>query len=200
MRRTLRLLAGAQPSRYLIPGNPTGLTGLYTHSSPRSSLLYLYSRTLEKLGEFPESSVYRQSIEALTKHRMAIVEAAEPPGYKEWAAKAQKILEENPEEFSIASDVKIDGAYARTVVSGGKVYLHRHDPVEVDQRDQEWDGELDEGISSQGLKAEKERIVMAQSLDKKPLDLPNKVQWESEPQLTAEQYVSPSDNLSYASK
>ncbi|KAI0482876.1 ETC complex I subunit conserved region-domain-containing protein [Xylariaceae sp. FL0804] len=94
MRATLRLLASVKPARYLEAGNPTGLTGLYTHSSPRSTLLYLYSQTLDKLQGIPESSLYRQSVEALTRHRMAIVEAAEPPGHGEWAERAAQAVRE----------------------------------------------------------------------------------------------------------
>ena len=85
------MLANIKPARYLEAGNPTGLTGVYTHGSPRSSLLYLYGTTLDKLKAAPESSLYRQSVEALTKHRMAIVAAAHPPGWEEWNTKIQKI-------------------------------------------------------------------------------------------------------------
>ncbi|KAK0643478.1 ETC complex I subunit conserved region-domain-containing protein [Cercophora newfieldiana] len=92
MRRTFRLLASVKPARYLETGRPTGLAGLYSHPSPRSTLLFLYSSTLDKLKAVPEHSVYRQSVEALTKHRMAIVESAVPPGYDEWAAKARTLL------------------------------------------------------------------------------------------------------------
>ncbi|KAG9622147.1 hypothetical protein KCU64_g20939, partial [Aureobasidium melanogenum] len=66
MRASSRLLA--QASRFLTPGAPTGLTGVLTHAAPRSTLLYLYNSTLDKLKQFPEHSVYRQSTEALTKH------------------------------------------------------------------------------------------------------------------------------------
>ena len=97
MRRTFRLLANVKPARYLEPGTATGLTGVYTHPSPRSTLLFLYSTTLDKLKAVPEHSVYRQSVEALTKHRMAIVESAVPPGYDEWAAKARRLLAEEME-------------------------------------------------------------------------------------------------------
>lgn len=92
MRRTFRLLASVKPARYFETGRPTGLTGLYNHPSPRSTLLFLYSSTLDKLKEVPDHSVYRQSVEAVTKHRMAIVEAAIPPGYDEWATKARNLL------------------------------------------------------------------------------------------------------------
>ncbi|KAI0486009.1 ETC complex I subunit conserved region-domain-containing protein [Xylaria cf. heliscus] len=189
MRRTLRLLADVKPARYLEAGNPTGLTGLYTHSSPRSSLLFLYSHTLEKLQKFPESSLYRKSVEAQTKHRMAIVEAAEPPGYKEWAERAQKIIEENPDEFDIATRAKVDGAKAITVVSGDSVFVHRTDPQEKDIRTLEWDGEHDVGEGEEGLRGAEEREDphFASVLERKPLSLPNQLKWEPEPQMTADQ-------------
>lgn len=98
MRRTFRLLASVKPARYLEAGTPTGLTGLYTHPSPRSTLLFLYSSTLDQLKTVPEHSVYRQSVEALTKHRMSIVESTVPPGYAEWAARARRILDAEAEQ------------------------------------------------------------------------------------------------------
>ncbi|KAI1277102.1 ETC complex I subunit conserved region-domain-containing protein [Xylaria sp. FL0933] len=189
MRRTLRLLANVKPARYLEAGNPTGLTGLYTHSSPRSSLLFLYSRTLEKLQKFPESSLYRKSVEAQTKHRIAILEAAEPPGYKEWAQRAQKIIKENPEQFNIATSAKVDGARAIKVSSGGSIFVHRTDPQPEDIRYEEWDGERDEGPGSEGLRGpeEREHPSLTAAYDRKPLETPDKIQWESEPQMTADQ-------------
>ncbi|KAI1821728.1 ETC complex I subunit conserved region-domain-containing protein [Xylaria intraflava] len=188
MRRTLRLLASVKPARYLDAGNPTGLTGLFTHSSPRSSLLYLYSSTLEKLQRFPESSLYRKSVEAQTKHRMAILEAAEPPGYKEWAERAQKIIAQNPEQFKIASS-QAGGSNAVKVISGGSVFVHRIDYQKRDLRYEEWDGEQDEGEGTEGLRGAEERedprldAVYA----RKPLEIPDKVTWEPEPQMTADQ-------------
>ncbi|KAL7667274.1 Uncharacterized protein ABC855_g937 [[Candida] zeylanoides] len=59
-------------------GNPTGLAGLYQHPNPRPALIALYSHTLKFLDEkFPKDSIYKQSVEALTKNRLAIVEAEE---------------------------------------------------------------------------------------------------------------------------
>ncbi|KAJ2972229.1 hypothetical protein NUW58_g9229 [Xylaria curta] len=189
MRRTLRLLANVKPARYLEAGNPTGLTGLYTHSSPRSSLLFLYSSTLDKLQKFPESSLYRKSVEAQTKHRMAIVEAAEPPGYKEWAQRAQQIIEKNPEEFNIAASARLDGAKAIKIVSGGSVFVHRTDPQEKDIRYEEWNSEHDEGEGSEGLRGaeERENARLDSLYDRKPLEIPSEVEWEPEPQMTADQ-------------
>lgn len=59
-------------------GNPTGLTGIYQHPNPRPALISLYKATLGELAEkFPADSIYRQSVENLTKARLAIVEANE---------------------------------------------------------------------------------------------------------------------------
>lgn len=56
-------------------GYPTGLAGLYQHPNPRPALISLYNHTLSYLGNnFPEHSVYRQSVEAMTKNRLKIVE------------------------------------------------------------------------------------------------------------------------------
>src|SRR5262245_15199353 len=117
MRPTSRLLA-----RYLEAGTPTGLTGLWTHSTPRSTLLYLYGSTLNKLQSIPETSIYRQSVEAVTKHRMGLVEKMVPPGYNEWAARAKELVNKNPEQFRVASG-RVDGSEARAVKLGDRVFI-----------------------------------------------------------------------------
>lgn len=59
-------------------GNPTGLTGLYQHPNPRPALIALYNHTLTLLDKkFPKDSIYKQSVEALTKNRLKIVEEEE---------------------------------------------------------------------------------------------------------------------------
>ncbi|RCK62658.1 NADH dehydrogenase [ubiquinone] 1 alpha subcomplex subunit 5 [Candida viswanathii] len=59
-------------------GLPTGLAGLYKHPNPRPALVALYSETLKVLNDkFPSDSVYRQSVETLTKNRLNIVEKEE---------------------------------------------------------------------------------------------------------------------------
>lgn len=97
MRATSRLLASAV--RYLEAGTPTGLTGLKTHASPRSALLYTYSSTLEKLKQFPETSVYRQATEALTKHRLNIIEGVKPEGLDAWLQRVKETVDTHPEAF-----------------------------------------------------------------------------------------------------
>lgn len=59
-------------------GYPTGIAGLYQHPNPRPALIALYNHTLTLLNDkFPQLSVYRQSVEALTKSRLQIVETEE---------------------------------------------------------------------------------------------------------------------------
>ncbi|KAI4176542.1 MAG: hypothetical protein LQ346_007865, partial [Caloplaca aetnensis] len=107
MKPTTRLLAAVKPERFLTAGNPTGLTGLLTHPAPRTQLLYLYSSTLAKLSQLPAHSVYRQSAEAIAKARLAVVEATKPPGYEEWARRAQAVVDKSPEVFGgVGVDVR----------------------------------------------------------------------------------------------
>ncbi|KAJ1642092.1 hypothetical protein IWQ61_010669, partial [Dispira simplex] len=48
------------------------------HPNPRPALLDLYKRTLSELEtKIPQYAVYRQATEAITKHRMNIVEKTE---------------------------------------------------------------------------------------------------------------------------
>lgn len=59
-------------------GIPTGLAGIYKHPNPRPALVALYNETLNVLKDkFPNDSVYRQSVETLTKNRLNIVEKEE---------------------------------------------------------------------------------------------------------------------------
>ncbi|RYO86321.1 hypothetical protein DL766_009664 [Monosporascus sp. MC13-8B] len=190
MRRTLRLFASVKPARYLEPGNPTGLAGISTHSSPRSTLIYLYSRTLDKLEKIPESSMYRQSVEALTKHRLAIVEAAQPPGYEEWKVRAQKLLKEHPDQFPSPAEAKskLDGSHAVQLSARDHVFVHCAEPPPEDTRYDEWNNERDDGPGAEGLRGTDERDIDHKLLlERQPLDAPGKVKWEPEPQLTADQ-------------
>ncbi|KAK0735913.1 ETC complex I subunit conserved region-domain-containing protein [Apiosordaria backusii] len=189
MRATLRLLATVRPAaRYLEPGQPTGITGLPTHNAPRSMLLYLYNTTLEKLKAAPEHSVYRQSVEAVTKQRLALVEAVVPPGYKEWAEKAREILKKEPERFKTTNTVSNGGLEAAKVQREGQAFVVRQLPSEVDMRYQQWDGEVNDGPELEGSRTQEEmewhvrvQFERAEAMEQKQID------WEPEPQLTAEQ-------------
>ncbi|KAL2159817.1 hypothetical protein VTH06DRAFT_1950 [Thermothelomyces fergusii] len=182
MRATFRLLAAVRPAaRYLEPGTPTGLTGLYTHGSPRSTLLYLYSTTLEKLKAVPEHSVYRQSVEALTKHRMGIVESVVPPGYDEWAERAQKVLGGLPDRFNIK------GGDAIKVERGGGAFVVHQVPQQRDMRREEWDGEPDLGPELEGSRTLEEKQDLRHVFGRQDVSDADPVEWEPEPQLTADQ-------------
>lgn len=148
MRSTTRLLA-----RYLDAGQPTGLTGLWTHRAPRSTLLYLYDKTLDRLQSFPESSLYRQSVEAVTKHRRDLVKQTSPPGHDEWAAKARDLVKNNPGKFRVASGRK-DGSEARTVKLGDRVFIVGSKHEAGDSRIEEWGGEGREVQSTPELSPE----------------------------------------------
>ncbi len=188
MRATLRLLAGVKaPGRYLENGAQTGLAGVYTHSTPRATLLYLYSTTLEKLRAAPEHSVYRQSVEAVTKHRMGIVQAAKPAGYDEWRERATKLLADHPESFGAVAKTGIDGAATWRVEKDGRTFVILDVPDAVDPRLQEWDGEKDEGAEREGIRTAEERADQVLSATRKPLEKGPTVTWEEEPQLTADQ-------------
>lgn len=190
MRATLRLLASVRPAaKYLEAGTPTGLTGVYTHASPRSTLLYLYTSTLDKLKAAPEHSVYRQSVEALTRHRLSIVEASVPPGYEQWAEKARKLIKEHPERFRVKSSDKLTGAAAARIEKGGQMFVLRQVPKKVDMRDQEWDGEVDEGPELEGSRTLEERQDLRLLFERTDLGGADQVQWVPEPQLTADQWV-----------
>ncbi|KAF9893899.1 hypothetical protein FE257_010069 [Aspergillus nanangensis] len=182
MRSTLRLLANVKPARYLEPFAPTGLTGLVTHPSPRSTLIYLYTSTLQKLSAFPESSAYRQSTEALTRHRLQIVESTKPPGFEAWLERAKKTVAAEPERF--ASLLRSDGTYAAA----------QRDDNSDEPRGEEWDGESIES-STEGpartpeQEAQWEKTIadstVAQSKDSDFYT--ESMKWENEPALEATQ-------------
>ena len=131
MRQTTRLLATIVKGErtHLNANTPTGLTGVFTHPTPRPHLLYLYNHTLSKLQSLPAESVYRQSTEALTKHRLAIVQAAVPAGQQEW----QKRLE----TIANGDEATPERSLSRLMLQG-KGYLPQK-PDERDERYVEWD-------------------------------------------------------------
>lgn len=184
MRAAARLFASVKQAKYLEPGAPTGLTGLYTHPSPRGALLFLYHATLDKLKEFPESSVYRQATESLTKHRLSIIEKAEPAGYKEWVERMQYELDENPDAFEMQA------------TSGAGAVRPKWGKKEVEYRSSKaaWDGEkaprYPEGPRS-AAERQRAHAHMAGPKDYKIYnDVVKPIKVPQEPQLTAEQYVT----------
>ncbi|KAJ5569718.1 ETC complex I subunit [Penicillium hispanicum] len=184
MRSTLRLLANVKP-RYLEPFAPTGLTGLITHPSPRPTLIYLYTTTLQKLQSFPESSAYRQSVEALTRHRLQIVESKKPAGFDAWLERVRKTVGAEPERF--AQLQRSDGtfAYAAAQEADGS----------DNARGEEWDGEslaaTTEGPArTPQEEAEFQKIIEESSSTAAKADADHyevSMKWENEPALAADQ-------------
>jgi len=185
MKSTHRLLASAvSKAGYLNPLAPTGLAGILTHPAPRPALIFTYTATLDKLRKLPESSVYRQSTEALTKHRLAIVESVQPAGYDEWRARLDAQLAANPDIFGPHGS-------ARKVTRGGKDFIVSQRKEIVDDRVAEWDGETG-GMRGEGPRTSEERAGQAEDLGNgQEVEAFQKeaVELEDEPSLTAAQYV-----------
>ncbi|KAI9710080.1 MAG: hypothetical protein M1820_002882 [Bogoriella megaspora] len=181
MRSAIRLLAAVK-SQFLEAGTPTGLTGLYTHPSPRGSLTYLYTSTLDKLKHIPESSVYRQSTEALLKHRLSLVDSVKPEGYAEWEGRVKKLLDEHP-ELTGPNGIGVKHSH------DGREFISFRPKGEEDDRITEWEGQA-EGMEPalEGTRTEEERKNqfeedIAQAVNT-PFGLP---ELELEPPLTREQ-------------
>ncbi|RDA90006.1 hypothetical protein CP533_5769 [Ophiocordyceps camponoti-saundersi (nom. inval.)] len=167
-------------------GMPTGLTGLWTHDTPRSTLLFLYSKTLERLQSIPKTSLYRQSVEAVTNHRIKLVELTKPPGHQEWAARAREIVRRHPDQFRVASG-RVDRSEALSISLGSRMFVigSKHDGGDV--RLEEWNGEEDEGGELEGIRTPEERRDQATWAERTPTENLDKVEWENEPQLTPAQ-------------
>ncbi|KAF2475695.1 uncharacterized protein BDR25DRAFT_300705 [Lindgomyces ingoldianus] len=180
MRAVTRLFAAVKPSQFLEPGAPTGLCGLLTHPSPRSTLLYLYSSTLDKLKQLPESSVYRQSTEALTKHRLSIIQSIKPEGWDKWEAKINVHVSDFPDDF-------------KTIQTSGGTMIDVPNNEEVDLRaiKYEWGGEV-ESANLEGPRSMRERRGQAARTSGahkqyNPEKVHRDIKLEPEPPLTAEQ-------------
>lgn len=181
MRSSARLLATA--ARFLEANTPTGLTGLSTHPAPRTALIYTYNKTLDKLKQIPASSVYRQSVENLTKHRLAIVEEQIPEGFDAWKERVQKQIDASPAAYSKYKGS--DGSFSYSAIAESQ-------PIP-------WDGVVTkksaQNTSSTGLADAEAKSKAAQAeidvieKEKKEGVLPTVDDLEAEPPLTAEQYV-----------
>ncbi|KAK8210121.1 hypothetical protein M8818_003608 [Zalaria obscura] len=180
MRAGSRLLAAVKQAQYLRAGEPTGLTGLFTHSAPRSTLIYTYHNTLEKLKAFPESSVYRQSLEALTKHRLQIVESVKPDGLEAWQQRIQEKVKAFPEAFkevgSQANKSETNIVYKAWALEGMSTGSWEDEPVGKPELE--------------GVRTMKERDDQAEQLGRDlGMESARIPRIEPEPALTAEQVV-----------
>lgn len=184
MRPALRLLANANP-RYLEPFAPTGLTGLNTHPSPRPTLIYLYTSTLQKLQAFPENSAYRKSVEALSRHRLQIVESHKPAGFDAWLERVKKTVGAEPERF--AQLQRPDGSFTFVAKQeadytddprgmewdGEKITPGTEGPARTAQESAEWHKIMEEATTTAG-KSEADHHELS-------------MKWENEPALNADQ-------------
>ena len=183
MRTAPRLLAAIKPDQYLTPGNPTGLCGLFTHPSPRSTLIATYSATLSKLRSLPEHSVYRKSVEAITRHRLSIIESVKPNGYEEWAARASEKIKQNPEAFQELQSVDVERE-ARPEEIQGRMGVNMKSEEELDDREVEWNGERVNTTPVLRIEGEEE---LGEMVKDDPSEAREAVDWEPEPALEARQ-------------
>ncbi|KAF8560391.1 NADH2 dehydrogenase [Imleria badia] len=65
-----------RPVLHQVVKKTTGITGLAVHPNPLPELTETYQTTLSVLSSIPSTSVYRQGVEALTKHKLNIVRGA----------------------------------------------------------------------------------------------------------------------------
>lgn len=188
MRPTPQLLASLskRSAAYLTPGAPTGLTGVLTHPSPRPHLLYLYNRTLDQLATLPSSSIYRQSTEALTRHRLAIVAAQVPAGFDAWQARVQAQIDANPKRFA-GSETDLTEHTTR-----GQRFVTQEKRTFADARLVEWDGEIG-GDRGEGpkLMGQKVKFGEGSGVSQDPDEMhAAEFELEKEPQLTADQVAT----------
>ncbi|KAF1813226.1 hypothetical protein P152DRAFT_457593 [Eremomyces bilateralis CBS 781.70] len=159
MRAATRLLA-----RFLEPGQPTGLTGLRVHPSPRSTLIYLYSQTLSKLQTIPSSSAYRVATESLTKHRLQIIEESKPTGYAEWQQRIRQAIASDPKKYAAAG-------LAIQKSDDGREFVHMKPVEHIDWRGPKQSTDpIGEDMGAEAVKEDARDVHL-----------------EAEPQLTAEQ-------------
>ena len=180
MRASLQLLAHVKPGTFLEANAPTGLTGLFTHPSPRPALILTYRKTLEQLKQIPTTSVYRQSAEALTKHRLSIVESTKPAGHAEWLSRIQKTYDSNPGAFKGLERPDSGFAHVKTEKSTNP----------------NWDGKLTradalpEGANTEAMANAKAKAIQEEVDESERPPVSTFDDLEVEPPLFSEQYVN----------
>lgn len=102
----------------------TGITGLHVHGNPLPELAKTYQSTLSALSAFPSSSVYRQGVEALTQHKLNIVQGANGD-----IAAAESELDEGHIEESL--DIAKDELELVSKMAEWKAYVHSPSPSQI---------------------------------------------------------------------
>jgi len=121
---------------------------------------------------------------------MNIVAEVVPEGWKEWNEKAQRTIAEHPEVFNTPPNtLPHDGEKFKKVTHNGQSFVITKPEVGLDDIEDEWDGEDDNGWDLEGVRSAEERK------DQGKHD-PNRarrggeskvVELEKEPMLTVEQ-------------
>ncbi|CAK9026318.1 Guanine nucleotide-binding protein G(o) subunit alpha [Durusdinium trenchii] len=96
----------------------TGLVGLEVVPDARDKLADIYAHTLEKLKELPAEAPYRQSIEAITKHRLMVVQKHEDVAAIEKeieCGQVEELLVDAQEELKLMEHIK-DSAFLRATM------------------------------------------------------------------------------------
>lgn len=90
------MLRASRPLLQQALKSTTGITGLKVHPNPLPTLVSTYQETLARVSEIPSSSVYRQSVEALTQRKLKLVQNANGD-----VAAAEKALDDGQIEEAI---------------------------------------------------------------------------------------------------
>jgi NADH dehydrogenase (ubiquinone) 1 alpha subcomplex subunit 5 len=134
----------------------TGLTGLSVHPDPLPALTRTYEQTLSALAAIPPASVYRQGVEALTKHKLSLVQSAAGDVAKAEAALDEGHIEEvlvmAEDELSLVGKMAEWKACVSRVVRSPAVadIHHRWEPLEEKPLPGQWEyfGQKEFGINS----------------------------------------------------
>lgn len=182
MRATLLRLT--TPAQHLTAGAPTGLTGLLTHPNPRAELITLYLATLSKLKTLPANSAYRASTEALTSHRLSLVQSTKPAGWDEWNSKAQEVLQKHPKLFTREDRRR---RFVRREIDGKSFVAERLVRVIDEDTELEWGGEK-QVVEAEGTTVDRDLSELTTLRD---VDIggpeEGTEEWVAEPKLNTEE-------------
>lgn len=70
------MLRFTRPLFQQVTKKTTGVTGIPVHPNPLPELRKIYQDTLTLASSIPASSVYRQSVEALTQNKLKVIQDA----------------------------------------------------------------------------------------------------------------------------
>ncbi len=103
---TTRAGAGAGVARQK---RSTGLVGLEVVPEARAKLIAIYEQTLEKVAAIPAGVPYRETVEQITRHRLAVCQANESEDAIEElvdCGQVEELLEQAQDELTLIEIVK----------------------------------------------------------------------------------------------